>query len=89
MTGRRSYDIRLPMRPFFYTIDQVATLTGLTLNQVNRLLFRHGADSGIPPRERLYAINLAPADAPIEWRVEEKELLRWLKHRGIAVLHRY
>lgn len=90
MSGRRtSYDIRLPVRPFFFTVDQVATLTALTTAQVNRMMFRTGRTAGLPPPDMVKAVNLAPPDAPDEWRIEEKELLRWLRHRGFAVLSRW
>ena len=86
---RSTYDMRLPVRPFFFTVDQVATLTALTIPQVRSAMFYNASSVGIAPRDQLYAVNLAPPNAPEEWRIEEKELLRWLRHRGYAVLSRW
>ena len=87
--SRKTFDLRLPVRPLFYTLDQIATLTALPVPTVRRALFYSGVSVGIPPRDQLHAQNLAPANEPEEWRVEEKELLRWLHYRGYAVLTRW
>lgn len=77
------------MRPFFFTVDQIATLTGLSIQQVRAALFRSGESIGIQPRDEMLAVNLAPRGDADEWRVEEKELLRWLRHRGYSILTRW
>lgn len=87
--SRATYDLRLPARPFFFTVDQIATLTGLTMTQVRASMFRSGESIGIPPRDEMLAVNLAPCGDADEWRVEEKELLRWLRQRGYTILTRW
>lgn len=82
---RRNYDFALPIRPFFYTVDQIATLTALPVDQVRAQMFKVGVSTGLPKREQLQSINLGTPMVP-EWRIEEKELRRWLRHRGYRVM---
>ena len=86
----RTHDVRLPLRPFFYTLDQIATLTAMEVHQVRRMCYvAERGDTGVRPKDKLYTINMAPAGEQPDWRVEEKEFVRWLRHRGLSVLTRW
>jgi hypothetical protein len=75
--------VGLPVRPFLYSVDQIATLLSLTPKAVyDRYLFYEGRSTGVPPRDLLRAVNIAPVDTTPEWRVAERELIRWMKVKG-------
>lgn len=87
MTARKSRQACLPEHPFFYTVDQVATLLALDEKHVKDMLYRIGDDVGVPSPKQLKAVNLAPPDSPIAmWRIDERELRRWLEYRRFKVV---
>jgi hypothetical protein len=81
---RRRYG--LPSRLFLYTLDQIADM--LALPNIDKLVFRIGVDPGIPPRTMLAARNITPHAAESEWRIEEMELIRWMKVTGTLPMTR-
>jgi hypothetical protein len=78
----------LPVRPFLYTIDQIASILALDLHQTKRYLWLKDRSVGPQPRDRIFAINIAPEGELPEWRVAERELIRWLRHQGFRVYDR-
>lgn len=83
---RRS--INLPVRPFLFTLDQVATLLSITETRLKQggYLFFANRTPGVHSRDELLALNIAPPNKPAEWRVEERELIRWMKRKGFKVI---
>lgn len=79
--------LRLPVRPFLYTLDQVATILSITEVRLKQggYVFFQGRTPGIPSRDEMIAHNIAAATAKPEWRVEERELVRWMKRKGFKV----
>jgi len=81
----------LPYRPFLYTLDQVATMLNIAEHSLKRegYLFFVGRQPGNPRPDELRVVNVAHgiADAP-NWRVEERELIRWMKRRGFRYVDR-
>lgn len=79
----------LPPRPFLYTLDQISVLLDLP-EQAMRTTHIHfeGRSIGVPTRDRLLARNIAAKDAPPDWRVAERELIRWLKNKGFKYYER-
>lgn len=76
--------IVLPEHPFFYTLDQVATILQVSESWLRKRTSYAGRtiDTG---RAMLRIVNLAePDDSPV-WRVSERELLRWLAHHGVNI----
>lgn len=71
----------LPYRPFFYTLDQITDL--FQLENLGPILFYDGRSPGICPDNQLLAINITPGSNPT-WRVEEQELLRWMRVMGFV-----
>lgn len=75
--------IGLPARPFLFTIDQIATLLSLRTETVfDKYLFYVGRSTGVCPRDVLRAVNIAQQGSKPEWRVSERDFMRWLKVKG-------
>ncbi len=76
--------VDLPQKPFLYTLDQVAHLLDLRVDTL-QLHYIHfdGRSIGVQPRDKLLAHNIAPTGVKPNWRIAEKELIRWMKNRGI------
>lgn len=77
----------LPRRPFLYTTDQVSDLLGLSEDVLKvQYLYYHGRTLGKPKRDLLGVVQMAPCSCGREdWRVEESELLRWMRHVGFRI----
>ena len=80
--------VNLPVRPFLYTLDQVATLLSMTEQGLKnkQLLFFQNRTPGVVSRDEILTINIALPDRKPEWRVEERELIRWMKRKGFTVI---
>jgi hypothetical protein len=86
---RSAEKIGLPVRPFLYTIDQIAVILDLSEERIRAgYVFYEGRSVGFATRDLLMARNIAPQDEKPEWRIAEQELLRWLKRRGFKVYDR-
>lgn len=89
MPQQRRIPIDLPPKPFLYTIDQVATLISVPMNGIKKHLFYRGVDTGRSPGHLMRAIDISnPEDAFHDWRVEEAELVRWMRKRGVSTYRR-
>jgi hypothetical protein len=67
----------LPPRLFLYTVDQIMDM--LQISDIAKVAHFEGRTPGVPARDRMVARNVAPADEKPEWRIEEKEFVRWMK----------
>ena len=75
--------VGLPVRPFLYTVEQLSTILSLDPKAITRTyLFFEGRSTGVPPRDLIRAVNIAPAGKKPEWRVVERELIRWMRVKG-------
>lgn len=84
-----SRDIGLPVREFMYTLDQIAFLLSADEAYVKRTLIHwEGRSVGVCPKDRMLAVNIAPADTPPEWRVAERHLKRWMRFKGWKIYDR-
>lgn len=83
--------LNLPARPFLYTLDQIATILAIEERTLRRngYLYFNGRQPGRPLPDELRVINIAQGitDEP-NWRVEEKELVRWMKRKGFRYVDR-
>lgn len=81
--------IVLPRRPFLYTIDQIASMLGLT-EQNLKVGYVHyeGRSVGKHQPRFLMARNIAPPGVKPEWRVADGELTRWMKLMGFRLVDR-
>ena len=75
--------VGLPIRPFLYTLDQICTLLEVSEDSLKRqYLHFEGRSVGSKPPDRMRAVNiLSPPHKP-DWRVAEKELIRWMRYMG-------
>jgi len=80
----RPESVGLPARPFLYTLDQIASILDLELRAM-RVKYIHFDQRtlGARRKDRLLALNIAPLGEKPDWRVEEAELIRWMKFKRI------
>lgn len=72
----------LPPRIFLYTLDQIATMLQVSDHTVKTLYLHYdGRSVGNRPADRMVARNIAPAGEKPDWRVAEKELMRWMRYK--------
>jgi hypothetical protein len=78
------------MRPFLYTVDQLAEMLSLTESYIRRYLLHYeGRSTGAPRKDQMLARNIAPADAPkAEWRVSDFEFRKWMRLKGFKYYER-
>lgn len=80
MRGER---VGLPLRPFLWTLDQIATIINLELRTIQiHYVYYDNRSTGPKSRSQLMARNIAPPGKDAEWRVAHDELIRWLKTKG-------
>lgn len=81
----------LPYRPFLYTLDQLSVMLSIetTTLKKNGMLFFQGRQPGRPLPDELRCVNVTSgiSDKP-DWRVEERELIRWMKRKGFRYVDR-
>jgi hypothetical protein len=81
--------IGMPVRPFLFTIDQISVMTQMTEDNLKRHYFHYeGRSIGAVRRELMVARNIAPPDAPPEWRIAEREFIRWMRFKGFRYYDR-
>lgn len=86
---RTREEIGLPIRPFLFTLDQIATLIATSPSVVrSRYTFFEGRTVGKRQADRLLARNIANPGEDPDWRVAEAELIRWLRRKGFRFYER-
>lgn len=81
--------VGLPPRTFLYTLDQIATMVGLDETQVARsYVYFDRRTPGLKTADQMRSVNIAGPDDMPEWRIAERELVRWLKYKGFRVVDR-
>jgi hypothetical protein len=84
-----SRSVGLPVRPFLYTLDQISSLLMVDKNELKQhYIFYDGRSTGFPNRNLIVAHNIAPPDQSPEWRVVDKELVRWMRFKGFKYYDR-
>jgi hypothetical protein len=67
-----------------YHLDQIAAMLSVDLGALRQTyIYYNGLTPGPPRKDRIRAVNIAPSGQEPEWRVTEKDLIRWLKVKGI------
>lgn len=82
--------VGLPIRPFMYTIDQIAYLLEVTERHLRENLIHYeGRSVGVCPKDKLLAVDISPDSAARpDWRVAETHLKRWMRFKGWKVVDR-
>lgn len=79
----------LPVKVFLYTLDQIAAMLEVKVETLKlQMLHYDGRSPGISPKGKLRAHNIMPEGETPEWRITEREFIRFLKHKGIRVYQR-
>lgn len=81
--------VGLPPRPFLYTLDQLAVLldvSELALKQTH--VYFEGRSTGVRRKDMMLARNIAPSSEKPDWRVAEREFVRWMRTKGFRVYER-
>lgn len=79
----------LPLRVFLYTIDQICTMTSIPEKSLrDDYLYYNGRSLGPRPHHLMLATNVAPPKTKPDWRVSEREFVRWLRFKGFRVYDR-
>ena len=79
--------VEMPVRPFLYTMDQVATLLQVNVRDLRaKMVWFRGRSTFAKDNHHLQAINIARPDEKPDWRIEERELLRWFGYKGYEVV---
>lgn len=79
----------LPFRVILYTLDQIATMLQVDVGHLKRTYLHYEERSvGFRRHDQLSARNIAPDGEKPDWRIAEKELIRWLRYKGFKVFTR-
>ena len=85
--GGESFGI--PTRVFLFTVDQLSVMLDLPDKYIlENLLYLEGRSIGTAKRQLMQARNIAPADQKPEWRVAEREFIRWMRVKGFKYYDR-
>lgn len=83
MSSEAARRVGLPPKPFLYTLDQVSFLLDISQEQLKRAYLHYeGRSVGIAGKNKIIARNIAPAGEKPEWRIAEREFVRWLRFKG-------
>ena len=81
--------IGLPPRIFMYTMDQIGAMLEVTPHTVKyKLLFYDEREPGLTPKDKMRAVNIMPEGETPDWRVTEREFIRYLRRRGVRFYER-
>jgi hypothetical protein len=81
--------VGLPPRPFLYTIDQLSVILDLSEAQImKQYIYFEGRSIGTRRLNVMSARNIAPKDQKAEWRVSEREFIRWMRTMGFRYYER-
>lgn len=81
--------VGLPPRPFLYTVDQLSVMLDLPEAEIMRkYLYFEGRSIGSRKKDLMIARNIAPESAKPEWRIAEREFIRWMRVRGFRFYDR-
>jgi hypothetical protein len=81
--------VGLPARPFLYTMDQISAILDVDIRTVaTQYLYFEGRSTGVRDKHFMLARNIAPPDERPDWRVAERELIRWMRVKGFRYYER-
>lgn len=81
--------IGLPPRPFLYTIDQISVMLDISERRIKQAyVYFEGRSIGTRQKDLMIARNISPSDQPPEWRIAEREFVRWMRVKGYRYYER-
>ena len=82
-------NIGLPTRVFLFTLDQISVMIHVTEKTLtDHHIFFQGRSIGSRKKTLMVAINIAPPDEKPDWRVAEREFIRWMRVKGFKYYER-
>ena len=91
MTKRSADAIGLPPRPFLYTMDQISVMLDVSVKLImDKYIYFQGRSIGPRQPDALQAIDITPRESGLapEWRVSDREFVRWMKAKGYRYYER-
>lgn len=82
-------NVGLPPRPFLYTLDQLAVLldvSEVSLRQSH--VYFEQRSTGVRRKDMMLARNIARPNEKPDWRVAEREFIRWMRTKGFRIYER-
>lgn len=81
--------IGLPPRPFLYTLDQLSVMLDIPEERIRKgYIYFEGRSIGSRHKDLMVARNIAPANERPDWRVAEREFVRWMRTKGYRYYER-
>lgn len=81
--------IGIPTRVFLFTLDQISVMVSLDQRTLEKgHIFFQGRSIGSRKKSLMVAINIAPPDEKPDWRVTEREFIRWMRVKGFKYYER-
>jgi hypothetical protein len=81
--------VGFPVKPFLYTLDQIASMINVDLKTFKLRHVHYDRRSvGFAPSDKFLARNINPDGEAPEWRIAEREAIRWMKFMGFRVYER-
>lgn len=78
------YDVDIPVREFFFTMDQIAYMLDLDEKLLREQYVQYpGREWGKGAGGRMRATNIAPPDVEPNWRVSQTDFIQWMRVKGI------
>jgi hypothetical protein len=75
--------IGLPPRVFLYTLDQISVLINVPEARLKAsYIYFENRSTGLKDTFMMSARNIAPTDQKPDWRVSEREFVRWMRYMG-------
>lgn len=71
---------------FLYTLDQIATLLHLQIGELkSKYIYFDGRSTGEQLPSMMLAQDISPEGEKPEWRVQEAEFIRWMRHKKFRI----
>lgn len=81
--------IGMPPRVFLYTLDQIGVMLNLSTDTIAKsYVYFEGRSIGSRHKDLMIARNIAPSDQRPDFRVAEREFVRWMKNKGFRYYER-
>jgi hypothetical protein len=81
--------IGIPSRVFLFTMDQLSVMLDIDEKTIlSSYIYFEGRSVGSRKKGLMVAINIAPPELKPEWRVAEREFIRWMRVKGYRYYER-
>lgn len=89
LSDKNVREVNIPIRPFLYSLDQIGAMIDMDAEMLAKgFIYFDGRSIGIKRNWQMMARNIAPPDMTPEWRVLDREFIRWMRNQGFRVVER-